>query len=61
MKYIFQKWLFLLVVLAFLITFAASWHLHSYLAELSAIDMLESTLHGVSRKISIYVRRSWRR
>ena len=53
MKYIFQKWLFLLVVLAFLITFAASWHLHSYLAELSAIDMLESTLSGVSRKISI--------
>ena len=53
MKFIFQKWLFLLVVLAFLITFAASWHLHSYLAELSAIDMLESTLHGVSRKISI--------
>ena len=53
MKFIFQKWLFLLVVLAFLITFAASWHLHSYLAELSAIDMLESTLSGVSRKISI--------
>ena len=53
MKYIFQKWLFLLVVLAFLITFAASWHLHSYLAELSAVDMLESTLDGVSRKISI--------
>ena len=53
MKYIFQKWLFLLVVLAFLITFAASWHLHSYLAELSAVDMLESTLSGVSRKISI--------
>ena len=53
MKFIFQKWLFLLVVLAFLITFAASWHLHSYLAELSAIDMLESTLSGVSRKIHI--------
>ena len=53
MKYIFQKWLFLLVVLAFLATFAASWHLHSYLAELSAVDMLESTLNGVSRKISI--------
>jgi hypothetical protein len=53
MKYIFQKWLFLLVVLAFLITFAASWHLHSYLAELAAIDMLESTLSGVSRKIGI--------
>ena len=53
MKYIFQKWLFLLVVLAFLATFAASWHLHSYLAELSAVDMLESTLTGVSRKISI--------
>ena len=53
MKFIFQKWLFLLVVLAFLITFAASWHLHSYLAELSAVDMLESTLAGVSRKISI--------
>ena len=53
MKYIFQKWLFLLVVLAFLITFAASWHLHSYLAELSAVDMLESTLDGVSRKIHI--------
>ena len=53
MKYIFQKWLFLLVVLAFLATFAASWHLHSYLAELSAVDMLESTLSGISRKISI--------
>ena len=53
MKFIFQKWLFLLVVLAFLATFAASWHLHSYLAELSAVDMLESTLSGVSRKISI--------
>ena len=53
MKYIFQKWLFLLVVLAFLATFAASWHLHSYLAELSAVDMLESTLTGVSRKINI--------
>ncbi len=53
MKFIFQKWLFLLVVLAFLITFAASWHLHSYLAELSAVDMLESILSGVSRKISI--------
>ena len=53
MKFIFQKWLFLLVVLAFLITFAASWHLHSYLAELSAIDMLDSTLSGVSRKIHI--------
>ena len=53
MKYIFQKWLFLLVVLAFLITFAASWHLHSYLAELSAVDMLESTLTGVCRKIGV--------
>ena len=53
MKFIFQKWLFLLVVLAFLATFAASWHLHSYLAELSAVDMLESTLAVVSRKISI--------
>ena len=53
MKFIFQKWLFLLVVLAFLATFAASWHLHSYLAELSAVDMMESTLTGVSRKISI--------
>ena len=53
MKFIFQKWLFLLVVLAFLATFAASWHLHSYLAELSAVDMLESTLSEVSRKINI--------
>ncbi|MBE6392682.1 MAG: hypothetical protein E7044_01300 [Lentisphaerae bacterium] len=53
MKYLFQKWLFLLVVLAFLITFAVSWHLHSYLAELSAVDMLESTLTGVCRKISV--------
>ena len=53
MKFIFQKWLFLLVVLAFLATFAVSWHLHSYLAELSAVDMLESTLSVVSRKISI--------
>jgi hypothetical protein len=53
MKFIFQKWLFLLVVLAFLITFAASWHLHSYLAEISAVDMLESTIALVSRKIHI--------
>ena len=53
MKYIFQKWLFLLVVLAFLATFAASWHLHSYLAELSAEDMLASTLSVVARKINI--------
>ena len=53
MKFLFQKWLFLLVVLAFLATFATSWHLHSYLAELSAADMLESILSEVSRKISI--------
>ena len=53
MKFLFQKWLFLLVVLAFLATFAVSWHLHSYLAELSAVDMLESNLSEVSRKIHI--------
>ena len=51
MKALFQKWLFVFVAAAFIITFIASWRLHSYLAENSAMDLLESHLMDVYRKV----------
>ena len=51
MKALFQKWLFLFVFAAFVITFASSWWIHSYLAENSALDLLQSNLEDVSRRV----------
>ena len=51
MKALFQKWLFVFVSAAFVITFFASWRLHSHLAENSAMDLLESHLMDVYRKV----------
>lgn len=51
MKALFQKWLFLFVLAAFVITFGASWWLHSYLAENSALDLLQSNLEDVYRRV----------
>ena len=51
MKALFQKWLFLFVLAAFMATFAASWWIHSYLAESSALDLLHSNIEDIYRRI----------
>ena len=51
MKTLFQRWLFLFVSGAFLVTFVLSWHLHSFLAENSAMDLLQSSLEDACQRV----------
>lgn len=51
MKFLFQKWLFVFVIAAFLITFLSSWWIHSNLAENSAIELLRTNLDDAALRI----------
>ncbi len=44
MQKLFQKWLLLFVFAAFLVTFAASWYIHTTLAKRSAMELLRMKL-----------------
>ena len=51
MKTIFQKWLFVFVLAAFIITFLSSWWIHSNLAENSAVELLQNNLDDAARRV----------
>ncbi len=52
MRRLFQKWLFLFVFGAFLITFVASWRIHSSLAEASAKELLNVKLETAKQQVA---------
>ncbi len=52
MRKLFQKWLFLFVFGAFLLTFAASWWIHSSLAETSARELLWLKLETARKEVA---------
>lgn len=51
MKKIFQKWLFVFVLIAFLITFGISWRIHSRLAREATISLIRTTLKEASGQV----------
>ena len=51
MKRLFQKWLFVFIAGAFLLTFAVSWYIHSSLARESAEELLRVKLADASRQV----------
>ncbi len=51
MKILFQKWLLLFVSIAFFVTFAASWGIHSSLAKNAALELLRVNLDDAKRRV----------